>query len=157
MSSVRFREASADEAETIAGLIVRLKRLNEEFDSHLKVREDAHTNAMAYVKASLNADRVLLLVAEASNKVVGVLRAEMRERLFYDPPQEGVIVDFYLLPEYRRHGTGRKMIDEATNRLKKMGAQIIIAEFPLQNKIASSFYEKLGFRGTIGLYAREAR
>ncbi len=157
MSSVRFREASAGEEETIAGLIVRLKRLNEEFDSHLKVREDVHKNAVAYVKESLSADRVLLLVAEASNKLVGVLRAEMRERLFYDPPQEGVIVDFYLLPEYRRHGTGRRMIDEATHRLKKMGAQIIIAEFPLQNKIASSFYEKLGFRGTIGLYAREAR
>jgi ribosomal protein S18 acetylase RimI-like enzyme len=157
MSNVRFREASANETETIAGLIVRLKRLNEEFDSHLKVREDAHKNAVTYVKESLNADRVLLLVAEASSKIVGVLRAELRDRLFYEPPEAGVIVDFYLLPEYRRHGTGRKMIDEATQRLRKMGAQIIIAEFPLQNKIASSFYEKLGFRGTIGLYAREAR
>ena len=157
MSNVRFREASADEAETIAGLIVRLKRLNEEFDSHLKVREDVHKNAVAYVKESLKADRILLLVAEASNKLVGVLRAELRDRMFYDPSEAGVIVDFYLLPEYRRHGTGRKMIDDATQRLKKMGAQIIIAEFPLQNKIASSFYEKLGFRGTIGLYAREAR
>jgi ribosomal protein S18 acetylase RimI-like enzyme len=157
MSTVRFREASSNEAETIAGLIVRLKRLNEEFDSHLKVREDVHQNAVAYVKESLDTDHVLLLVAEASNKIVGVLRAEMRDRLFYAPPEEGVIVDFYLLPEYRRHGTGRKMIDEATQRLRKMGAKIIIAEFPLQNKIASSFYEKLGFRGTIGLYAREAR
>lgn len=157
MSSVRFREASANETETIASLIVRLKRLNEEFDSHLKVREDVQKNAEVYVKESLDADRILLLVAEASNKIVGVLRAELRDRLFYEPPEAGVIVDFYLLPEFRRHGTGRKMIDEATQRLKKMGAQIIIAEFPLQNKIASSFYEKLGFRGTIGLYAREAR
>lgn len=157
MSSVRFREASSEESEMIARLIVRLKRLNEEFDSHLKVREDAHKNAVAYVKESLSGDKVLLLVAESANKIVGVLRAELRDRLFYDPPVAGVIVDFYLLPEYRRHGTGKRMIDEATQRLKKMGAQIIIAEFPLQNKIASSFYEKLGFRGTIGLYAREAR
>ncbi len=157
MSSVRFRDAKDEEAETISGLIVRLKRLNEEFDSHLKVREDADQNAVTYVRESLNSNQVLLLVAEASNKLVGVLRAELRDRLFYDPPKAGVIVDFYLLPEYRRHGTGKRMIDEATQRLKKMGAEIIIAEFPLQNKIASSFYEKLGFRGTIGLYAREAR
>ncbi len=157
MSSSRFREASSEEAETIAGLITRLKRLNEEFDSHLKVREDAHKKAVAYIKESINNDKVLLLVAEASNKLVGVLRAELRDRLFYDPPVAGVIVDFYLLPEYRRHGLGKRMIEEATQRLKKMGAQIIIAEFPMQNKIASSFYEKLGFRGTVGLYAREAR
>ncbi len=157
MSTAKFREASADDTETIASLILRLKRLNEEFDSHLKVREDASKNAGTYVKDSIRENKVLLLVAEASNRLVGVLRAELRERIFYDPPMEGVITDFYLLPEYRRHGAGRKMVDDATQRLKKMGAQIIIAEFPLQNKIASSFYEKLGFRGTIGFYAREAR
>ena len=89
MSNVRFRDASPDEAEIIASLIVRLKSLNEEFDSHLKVREDVHKNAVAYVKESLNADRVLLHVAEASNKIVGVLRAELRDRLFYDPPESG--------------------------------------------------------------------
>ncbi len=157
MSSARFREASEQDTEAIAGLIVRLKRLNEEFDSHLKVRQDAHENAITYAKESVGNNKVLLIVAETSGKIVGVLRAELRERLFYDPPMAGTIVDFYILPEHRRHSLGKKMIEEASVRLKKMGAQILIAEFPLQNKIASSFYEKLGFRGTFGYYARELK
>ena len=70
----------------------------------------------------------------------------MRERLFYEPHMEGFVTDFYILPEYRRKALGNKMIQKAATELRKMGAQIIVADVPARNEIANKFYMKRGFR-----------
>ncbi len=90
-------------------------------------------------------------------RIVGVLKADIRERLFYSPSIEGAIVDFYVMPEYRRKGgLGRMMLERAITILRERGgAQLITAEFPTQNQIAVNFYNKMGFRSLVSIYARE--
>jgi ribosomal protein S18 acetylase RimI-like enzyme len=100
-----------------------------------------------------SADKLLLVAADGP-KIVGVLRAEMRERLFYEPHAEGFITDFYILPEYRRKALGNEMIQRATRELRKMGAQIIVADVPAQNEIANRFYAKRGFRSLTNLVGK---
>ncbi len=151
---VKVRQAGAEDVEEVASLIVRLKRLNGEFDPLLKVREDALENAKRYVANVIKEERELLLVGEERGKAVGLVNAVLRERLFYEPKLEGAILDFYILPEYRRTGLGRRMIEEAVKQMKQQGAEIVTAEFPSQNKIASSFYDKLGFRAITSVYAK---
>ena len=51
---------------------------------------------------------------------------------------------------------GKEMLNVATKQLKEKGAGLITAEFPSQHKIAVEFYEDLGFRPIISIYAREA-
>jgi ribosomal protein S18 acetylase RimI-like enzyme len=100
----------------------------------------------------------VILAAEGigadKDKVVGFVRALVRERPFYTPEWEGVIVDIYLLPLYRRRGVGDYLLREISAALKAKGAGVVTAEFPAQNEIAIRFYAKRGFRPIQLLHAR---
>lgn len=150
-----IRRASEQDLNAIVSLLVRNKRLNEEFDPMLSVTDEIEDVARRYVSDALRDQNSLVLVCEEGGKVVGFLKADVIDRLFYEPRREGVIREFYLLPEYRRRGLGRTMVERAFEELRSMGAGIITAEFPSQHKIAVSFYENLGFRPIISKYAKE--
>ena len=151
---MRIRKARKDDLGSVADLLVRVKRLNNEFDPLFAVVPDVKTRADMYVAATLGSADKLLLVATDVPKVVGVIRAEMRERLFYEPHREGFITDFYILPEYRRKALGNEMIEHASAELKKMGAQIIVADVPSRNEIANRFYVKRGFRSLTNIFGK---
>ena len=151
---MQIRRAKQDDLGAVADLIVRTKRLNNEFDPLFAVVSDAKARAEKHVLASVGAPDKLLLVAVEGQKVVGVLRAEMRERLFYEPHHEGFITDFYILPEHRRKALGNDMIQRASAELEKMGAEIIVADVPARNEIANRFYSKRGFRSLTNLVGK---
>jgi ribosomal protein S18 acetylase RimI-like enzyme len=152
------RAARDADIPLLVPLLLRLKRLNEEFDPLLKVRDDADQQARQILKAQVNDPKAVVLVAEGigaeKEKVVGIVRAIVRERPFYVPQSEGVILDIYLLPLYRRHGAGEFLLREASSALKAKGAGIVTAEFPAQNEIAVRFYAKRGFRAMTAIHAR---
>jgi ribosomal protein S18 acetylase RimI-like enzyme len=155
---IRVRGATEADLEPLVALMLRLKRLNEEFDPMLEVRPDAEARTREILRSELGNPRALLLAVEATGeeagKVVGVVRATVRERPFYTPESEGVIQDIYLLPLYRRRRVGEYLLEEVARHLKERGAGILTAEFPTQNEIASRFYGKRGFRPVTALYAR---
>jgi ribosomal protein S18 acetylase RimI-like enzyme len=155
---IHLRAATLKDVPALVPLLVRLKRLNEEFDPLLKVREDVEPRAEEILKRDIGNPNAVLLAAEGvgadKDKVVGVVRALIRERPFYTPEREGVIVDIYLLPLYRRKGVGEFLLREVTARLKDKGAGVVTAEFPTQNEIAVKFYAKRGFRPITSLHAR---
>jgi ribosomal protein S18 acetylase RimI-like enzyme len=153
-SALQIRRAKKEDLDAVADLIVRTKRLNNEFDPLFAVVPDAKARAEKHVIGSIGSPDRLLLVAAEGSKIVGVLRAEMRERLFYEPHMEGFISDFYILPEYRRKALGNEMIQKAATELKNMGAQIIVADVPAQNEIANRFYIKRGFRALSNLVGK---
>jgi ribosomal protein S18 acetylase RimI-like enzyme len=155
---IHLRPARASDLAQLVPVLLRLKRLNEEFDPLLRVRPDAEARAKELLEADLANPHSVLLVAEGvraeAGKVVGIVRATVRERPFYAPEHEGVIQDIYLLPLYRRHGVGEYLLDETVRHLKEKGAGIVTAEFPTQNEIANRFYLKRGFRPITALHAR---
>jgi len=65
--------------------------------------------------------------------------------LFYIPSKEAISPTLHP-SEVRRKDVGREIVDRASQKLKAMGAEIIVAEFPAQNAIAVRFYSKRGFR-----------
>ena len=151
---MQIRRARKEDLEAVSDLIVRTKRLNNEFDPLFAVVADAKVRAERHVLASIGVPDKLLLVAVDGQKIVGVLRAELRERLFYEPHKEGFVTDFYVLPEYRRKALGNEMILRASVELKKLGAQIIVADVPAQNDIANRFYAKRGFRSLTNILGK---
>ena len=153
-SALQIRRAKKEDLDAVADLIVRTKRLNNEFDPLFAVVPDAKARAEKHVMGCIGSPDRLLLVAAEGSKIVGVLRAEMRERFFYEPHKEGFVTDFYILPEYRRKALGNEMIQKAATELKNMGAQIIVADVPAQNEIANRFYIKRGFRALSNLVGK---
>ena len=151
---MQIRRAKKEDRDAVADLIVRTKRLNNEFDPLFAVVADAREKAEEYIASSISSPDKLVLVAAEGPKIVGVLRAEMRERLFYEPHREGFITDFYILPEHRRKALGNDVIKQPSAELKRMGAQIIVADVPARNEIANNFYVKRGFRALTSLFGR---
>ncbi|MEN2975145.1 MAG: GNAT family N-acetyltransferase [Candidatus Caldarchaeales archaeon] len=154
MAEVIFREATEKDIDQVALLVARLKRLNEEFDPLLKVSEKLEESCKEYVKKSIGSRDYLVIVAEHEGRIVGVLKAGFIDRVFYDPPLEGQIQEFYILPKYRRMGLGKKMLEYAIDKLRGR-VSFITASFPSLNTIAISFYERFGFRPIFNVYARE--
>lgn len=156
MAELVFREAEEKDVEQVANLVARLKRLNEEFDPLLKVSENLVEVCREYVREAVKSKDSLVIVAEDAGKIVGVLKADFKRRVFYDPPMEAQIQEFYLLPQYRRMGHGKKLLEHA---LKKLQGKVsfITVSFPSLNTIAVSFYERFGFRPIFSVYARETR
>jgi ribosomal protein S18 acetylase RimI-like enzyme len=151
---LQIRHAKREDLGAVADLLVRIKRLNNEFDPLFAVVPDAKQKADRYLASTLaDADKLVLVAAEG-DKIVGMLRAEMRERIFYEPHREGFITDFYILPEHRRKALGQEMIQRASAELKKMGAQIIVADVPSRNEIANRFYAKRGFRSLTSIFGK---
>jgi ribosomal protein S18 acetylase RimI-like enzyme len=157
MEGVEIREAKEGDLGQAADLIVRVKKLNGEFDPLFKVVDDAKERAGKYLGESIKTHGHLVLVATKGTKVLGVLRSILQNRLFYLPSREGLITDFYILPEWRRRNLGDAMLQEASKRLRHMGAEVIVAEFPARNEIASRFYTKRGFRALVDTLAIEDR
>ena len=155
---IHLRPARAGDVPMLVPLLLRLKRLNEEFDPLLKVRDDAEAQAKEVLRQQIADPKAVVLAAEGigddHGKVVGIVRAVVRERPFYAPEQEGVILDIYLLPLYRRRGVGEYLLREVSAALKEKGAAIVTAEFPAQNEIATRFYTKRGFRPVTTIQAR---
>jgi ribosomal protein S18 acetylase RimI-like enzyme len=149
-----IREIRTEEISRAAELIARLKRLNGEFDPLLKTSDKLDEDALKTVKKALTNEASVVLVAAAGGKVVGIMKADIKDRTYYEPRMEGAIIEFYILPEYRRGSMGKDLLANMTERLKKKAAELITAEFPSQNDIAKRFYTKLGFRSLTNVYAK---
>ncbi|MCF8885016.1 MAG: GNAT family N-acetyltransferase [Nitrososphaerota archaeon] len=156
MGEVILREAVEKDLDQVTRLVVRLKRLNEEFDPLLKNVQNIEEACREYMKKAIESRDSLVIVAEHEGRVVGVLKAGFIDRVFYDPPLEGQIQEFYLLPQYRRMGIGKKMLEYAMEKLKDR-VSFITVSFPSLNTIAVSFYQKFGFRPIFSVYAKETK
>ncbi|MDT7878995.1 MAG: GNAT family N-acetyltransferase [Candidatus Caldarchaeales archaeon] len=154
-SSVTVRAARQSDRPGIVELVLRAKRLNEEFDPLLRLSPTVSQAVEKYVDEALQSSRSLVLVAEYEGKLVGVLKADIVDRLFYDPPLEGIIRELYVLPEFRRKGVASLLVLEGSRILKERDAGIITAEFPSLHKIAAEFYENMKFRPIFSKYAIE--
>ena len=154
--SPEIREIRKEEAEAGAELISRLKRLNGEFDPLLQTSKSLDADSLKALKQAMESKNFVILVAvQGKDKVVGLVKADIEDRVFYEPRKEGAIVEFYILPEFRRGSLGKDLMNAMVDELKKRGAVLITAEFPSQNEIAKKFYTKLGFRSLTNVYAKQ--
>ena len=148
MPGVYVREAVEEDLEAVASMVARLKMVNEELDPHFKVVDDLEEAAKQYVAEAIGSEDKIVLVAvdEETGKPVGVVIAELVDRVFYKPRLKAVITDFYVLPRYRRRRVGALLVERVAEKAREKGAGILAAVFPAGNNIAREFYSKLGFR-----------
>ena len=58
------------------------------------------------------------------------------------------------MPEFRRSKVGEQLLQKTYDTLLEKGAKIIVTEFPTQNKIATNFYKKNGYRAIVSSYGK---
>lgn len=148
----KMKEADLDAA---LDQIIRLKRLNAEFDSIFSVDENARDKFREHLLEALGDSRnYIVLVADTGGKVAGLVKVDFHERLYYIPKVEARIVEFYVMPEYRRQNTGKMLMDELYRILRERSVKLITAEFPSLNLIALGFYKGIGFREVVNVYGK---
>ncbi len=149
------RAAKEQDIPAIVDMLKRLKRLNQEFDTHFSISKEIEKNATEYLNKNLNDhENKLFLVADNGGKVQAFMEILFRKRIYYSPSQEARIMEFYVMPEYRMLGLGKKMMNELIKELRKKKITLISSEFPSSNMIARNFYEKAEFRQLISIYGK---
>ena len=83
----------------------------------------------------MSADNSVILVAVEQGKVVGLVKADLKDRVFYEPRKEGAIVEFYILPEFRRGNLGSELLSEVSESLKKKGAELLLPSFQARMRL----------------------
>lgn len=82
----------------------------------------------------------VMLVAEAEGKVVGFQITQL-----HAPTKTGYLSDIAIHPDWRRHGIGSRLVEEAVAQLQKCGANYIYGLTKTENEKIHILLEKLGF------------
>ena len=156
VDGITVRKMEQKDIDGAVDMVLRLKKLNAEFDSSFVVREGIGDEIRRYLTAAAGDDkRHIVLVADAGKGAVGMIKVDILDRIGYDPMKEARIVEFYIMPEHRRKAVGHALLEELTSMLKKRGITLVSAEFPSMNDIAVGFYKKKGFRNLVSVYGKQ--
>ncbi len=150
---VTIENLKFEEMEKASDLIHKFWSLNSEFEPTLElveVLEEIKEN----VKMGLADKNQILLVAKDEGKMIGIVRGEVSGNRFYGSKPIGKIVEFYVIPSHRRSGAGEALLNAILGRLSAKEVELVTAEFPTQNVVATSFYEKNGFIPFFSVYSR---
>jgi ribosomal protein S18 acetylase RimI-like enzyme len=90
------------------------------------------------IARKLERDPELFLVACDGDQIVGTVIGG------YDG-RRGYLYHLGVLPRYRRHGIGRRLVEEACRRLVALGCPKLNLSVKNDNYAAIRFYEALGF------------
>jgi ribosomal protein S18 acetylase RimI-like enzyme len=146
-----IRPAAADDADTLTALKVRMGDQHHAYKPDIW-RPGAETEAgWRKELAELLADeKAEVFVAEAAEgQVVGCISCGV-----FPAPYEqvaatcGKVGELMILPDHRRVGLGRRLMEIATDWLKHHGAENVLLHVAAKNEPALRFYEALGFRST---------
>jgi ribosomal protein S18 acetylase RimI-like enzyme len=152
---IKIREIKEEDVREAANLIVRLKKFNSEHDPLFSLNEKLEESVVSYLKSAIKLETRDAMIAESSNKIVGIVMADVNDRIFYEPLKEVRITELYVLPEFRKGGLGRKLIDAIVEKERKKGCSVLTVEFPTENLVAHKFYTGLGMRSIISVYGKK--
>lgn len=100
-----------------------------------------------FVKDGLLRRRNVLIIAKVEEKTAGyALLTFPREQTFEVQEPFGVINELYVLPEFRRKGVGKKLLEWCLSRIRAEGFKTARISVLSGDKEAIRLYEKLGFR-----------
>ena len=149
------RKMEEKDMEHAVDMVLRLKKLNAEFDSSFVVGEGAAKEIREYLSDAMgDSKRHIVLVCDIGGSAVGIIKVDILDRVGYEPRKEARIVEFYTMPEHRRKAVGHVLLEGLMSSLKKMGVTLVSAEFPSLNEIAVGFYNKKGFRDLVSVYGK---
>lgn len=155
MEEIKIRELKKEDIREASNLVIRLKKFNSEHDPLFNVSAELEKNVTEYLESAIELETRDVLVADSSGKIVGAIMGETLERPFYQPGKELRVTEIYLLPEFRKHGLGKKLIDALIEREKSKGCDMITVEFPTENLLAHQFYKSLEMRGILSVYGKK--
>jgi len=115
----------------------------EDFDKLYEIDQACYEPEVAYSKRELRAylrfSGADCLIAEADTQIAGFCISARRD-------ESGYIVTIDVVPQFRRHHLGTKLLNEIERRLASNGVREIALETATDNESAVAFWTKHGYR-----------
>ncbi|SCZ52293.1 GNAT family N-acetyltransferase [Thiohalomonas denitrificans] len=153
--NIEFRDAGANDCEVIGLLVMQLtKEISERTSSrHFDIDID---NTIGLCRALLLAGQYKAILAYAKERPIAV--ATLAETFaLYAGGKIGVVQEFYVDPDFRSKGVGRRLIDEIRDLGRKHGCSCIELTSPPLPEFERTlgFYERNGLAPVGGRKMRQ--
>lgn len=144
---IAIEQANVADLSALLDLTMEHARLNEGFDQdYYALAANAESEYRESLRATLRDSNQAVFVAKAGEEIVGCIQADLRRITIFKLSERGLIYNLYMKRMWRRRGIGKKLLDVASDWLKRKGAAIIFLNVASQNVEAHDFYERLGFK-----------
>ncbi len=146
---ITYRKADISESITIAELynefLCDLRDIGK--DIYFDFEELSVDDRVELLKARLNADKGLVVVAEVEGEIVGFISMTIINcfMIVSSIKDIGYIEAGYVKPDFRKHGITRKLENMVEEFLKKKGIRYLELFTLMNNEIANNSWSKLGF------------
>ena len=153
-----IRPAVAADRPALGRLGALLVEVHHQFDPRRFIAPTPRTAAGygGFLSGQIGHEGTVVLVAEEDGAVVGYTYAalEGNDWLTLRGPA-GVIYDLAVDPAHRRHGVGRRLMEETIAALEALGAPQVMLSTAEPNEKAQHLFASLGFRPTLIEMTRE--
>ena len=144
MNNILIREATKSDLPAIGKLL-------EELTNAMDNTEGIDTEiALKNCQRLLNDANSHLLVAAREGKPVGFINFTVRQTILHQGPS-ALIDEIVVAEEYRGKGVGRKLVQAAFEKCRRVGCSEVEVSTEKANLKARKFYKQCGFeeRGTL--------
>lgn len=140
-----IRKARFDDREPATRLWRLLQKTHEMLDKRYQTSDDAEDRWRQDFRDRLREHLALVLVAEDSDRLIGLLTAQIYHPApIYKPATMIYVEDLVVEPESRRRGVGRALVDRAIEWGNELGATEVRAGVLAGNRGARVFWDQVG-------------
>src|SRR5438128_5369850 len=144
---VEIRRATIKDIKEILPVWGQLAGFHSELDPAFTPSPQWPREYGAYLRALINSDDALAVVARERLDVVGYAVGRITTLpSFFEHRSRGYIHDVFVKPEHRRRGIGRLLVEEILRWLEHRSVTLVELTVAANND-AIPFWARLGFRG----------
>jgi ribosomal protein S18 acetylase RimI-like enzyme len=156
--AVSIRTATASDLDTIVALRLALLREHAGNPVYGRLRADAPERARRLFASQLASPREVTYLAEHGARVVGILRCiESVGSPLLEPERYGYVASVYVVPELRRAGVLRALLDAAVAWCDRQGLEEMRLHSAADNVSGNAAWAALGFTVAEHLRVRPVR
>ena len=152
---VVVRQATLDDLSQVVALRLALLREEVRNPFFANPHPDAETRALHLTRAEMTTPGEAFLVATRGDSIVGMLRCRAARRMpLVAEARQAVVTTVYVVPEQRRTGVLRALLDGADRWCRRQGLTGMRLQCALSNEVGRQAWESLGFAPAETLYLR---
>jgi ribosomal protein S18 acetylase RimI-like enzyme len=154
-TGVVVRRATLKDLSQIVALRLALLREEERNPFFAKPHPDAEERALELTRAELTSPGEVFLLAARGASIVGMLRCRSVRRMpLVAESRQAVVTTVYVVPEARRTGVLRALLDGADRWCRQQGLTGMRLQCALTNDVGRKAWESLGFSPAEVVYLR---
>ena len=142
---ITIKQATIKDIKDIQKLNHKIMFRNVEYDGDININFDLQKAGYKFFKEAVKNPRGCFFIAYDGDEMIGYANGGLK-RYCYRNKKYFEIENVGVIPEYKRKGIGRRLLQELTRWAKKKGAQRLYLNCYIRNKEALSFYKRLGFK-----------